>query len=132
MKKKIVASIAAFLMFLIVPITAFASAGATLYSNETSKETSCVGNSLGKFYIWGDVGNTSEYDVEFRIYGGPNSSNCTNLIASFTYAPGSSFGPTSYNASINNNSVGKAKMFGNNAANPKKKCIASVAINGTY
>lgn len=132
MKKKIVASIVAFSMFLMVPITAFASATAMLFSDETSKETACVGNSLGKFYVWGDVGSTSEYNVEFRLYGGPNSSNCTNLITSFAIAPGINFGPTSYNADKNTNSVGKVVMYGNNMANPKKKCIASVGINGTY
>lgn len=66
------------------------------------------------------------------LYGGPNSSNCTNLITSFAIAPGINFGPTSYNADKNTNSVGKVVMYGNNMANPQKKCIASVGINGTY
>lgn len=104
------------------------SATATLFSDEYSKSTAAVGNSSGGFYWWGSVGTTSMYNVTYAVYGGANSSNCTNKIGSWAKAPGTSFIPSK---AASSHGVGILTMYGNTENNQKRDCIASGGINDT-
>ncbi|MBR6095218.1 MAG: hypothetical protein IKP92_09400 [Lachnospiraceae bacterium] len=132
MKKKITASIAALLVISLIPITAMAStSSAMLYTNETTKETGCVGNTSGFFRMWGSVGASSVYAVEFKLMGGSDSNNCTTCLKSESCASNNSFGAITVNANKNTYSVGKVVMYGNNYNYPMYHCIASAGVGNT-
>ena len=129
--KKMMVAVLALTLMLGMNLVVYASATALLYSNETSKETACVGNSNECFYWWGNVGSTSRYPVQFIMKGGKNSSNCSTTLAHSTIRVGGTFSPTKVPASSSSYSVGKVIMYGNDSSNPKVGCIAGAGINST-
>lgn len=129
--KKMMVAVLALTLMLGMNLVVYASATALLYSNETSKETACVGNSNNCFYWWGNVGSTSDYPVQFIMYGGKNSSNCSTTLTYKTVQIGGSYSPTRVSASSSSYSVGKVTMYGNDSSNPKVNCIAGAGINPT-
>ncbi|MBD5540148.1 MAG: hypothetical protein HDR00_02985 [Lachnospiraceae bacterium] len=129
--KKIMVAVLALALMLGMNLVVYASATALLYSNETTKTTACVGNSNECFYWWGNVGSTSEYPVEFIMYGGKNSANCSMVLKRKTVSIGGSFSPVKVSASSSSFSVGKVTMCGNNSSNLKTQCIAGAGISST-
>lgn len=130
MKKKLLAFLMCGLVLggCAIPNVYAASAGVSLFTDETTDQTAWIGNSSGHFRVVGAVNSISAYSVEFDLVGAATSNSTGGVLKSSSVLPGDNLDYTKYNVS-SSYSVGQVILYGNNKNNPKKNCIASTFIS---